>query len=82
MHGIGGGDRDAYRDLVGKPKERDHVEVVCIDGMIQTSIMACRGATLPFCLPFTLFKLSKLRTKLRDDYIPHCFIIIQSYDTL
>ena len=51
--------RDAYRDLVGKPKERGHVKVVCIDGRIQTSIMACRGATLHFCLTFYIIQTVK-----------------------
>jgi hypothetical protein len=78
----GGGCRDAYRDLVGEPKERDHVEGIGEDGRIKTSIMTCRRQIYFYALPFTLFKPSKLRTKLGDNYyFPHYFIIIQSFDT-
>ena len=56
-----GGGRGAYRDLVGKPKERDNVEVVCIDGRIKTSIMSCRGENLPFCL--TLYIIQTVKTE-------------------
>jgi hypothetical protein len=51
---LGGG--NAYRVLVAKPKERDHVEDLHIDGKIETSVVPCIGATLPFCRTFDIIK--------------------------
>jgi hypothetical protein len=58
----GGGHAEMHPGIWwGETKERDLGE----DGRIKTSVMACRGANLPFCLTFYIFQTVKTENYIR-----------------